>query len=102
MAGSSRSKHKPKLEPISLEELAGTTGMSGFCSFLAKPASVYARESEAPTLSGTPTLSETPSLSGSHPDAFASAAAAAAPAREADRTGSESHRVSEQPRVSEP
>ena len=30
MSGSSRSRQKPKLEPISLEELAGTTGMSGF------------------------------------------------------------------------
>ena len=30
MSGSSRSRHKHKLEPITLEELAGTTGMSGF------------------------------------------------------------------------
>lgn len=30
MSGNSRSRQKPKLEPISLEELAGTTGMSGF------------------------------------------------------------------------
>src|SRR4051794_28029286 len=30
MSGSSRSRPKPRLEPISLDELAGTTGMSGF------------------------------------------------------------------------
>jgi hypothetical protein len=30
MSGSSRSRQKHKLEPITLEELAGTTGMSGF------------------------------------------------------------------------
>jgi hypothetical protein len=30
MSGSSRSRPKPKLERISLDELAGTTGMSGF------------------------------------------------------------------------
>ena len=30
MSGSSRSQRKHKLEPITLEELAGTTGMSGF------------------------------------------------------------------------
>ena len=32
----SRSRQKRKLEPISIEELAGTTGMSGFCSFLTR------------------------------------------------------------------
>jgi hypothetical protein len=36
MSGSSRSRQKRKLEPISLEELAGTTGMSGFCTFLTR------------------------------------------------------------------
>jgi hypothetical protein len=40
MSGSSRSRQKRKLEPISLEELAGTTGMSGFCSFLTRDNSV--------------------------------------------------------------
>ena len=40
MSGSSRSRQKHKLEPISIEELAGTTGMSGFCSFLTRDASV--------------------------------------------------------------
>src|SRR3954451_18508592 len=36
----SRSRQKRKLEPISIEELAGTTGMSGFCSFLTRDTSV--------------------------------------------------------------
>lgn len=36
----SRSRPKRKLEPISIEELAGTTGMSGFCSFLTRDNSV--------------------------------------------------------------
>ena len=36
----SRSRQKRKLEPISIEELAGTTGMSGFCSFLTRDGSV--------------------------------------------------------------
>lgn len=36
----SRSRQKRKLEPISIEELAGTTGMSGFCSFLTRDSSV--------------------------------------------------------------
>jgi hypothetical protein len=40
MSGSSRSRQKRKLEPISLEELAGTTGMSGFCTFLTRDTSV--------------------------------------------------------------
>src|SRR5579862_60690 len=40
MSGSSRSRSKRKLEPISIEELAGTTGMSGFCSFLTRDSSV--------------------------------------------------------------
>src|SRR5579883_738779 len=40
MSGSTRSRQKRKLEPISLEELAGTTGMSGFCTFLTRDASV--------------------------------------------------------------
>jgi hypothetical protein len=40
MSGSTRSRQKRKLEPISLEELAGTTGMSGFCSFLTRDNSV--------------------------------------------------------------
>jgi hypothetical protein len=40
MSGSSRSRQKRKLEPISIEELAGTTGMSGFCSFLTRDAAV--------------------------------------------------------------
>lgn len=40
MSGSSRSRQKRKLEPISIEELAGTTGMSGFCSFLTRDPSV--------------------------------------------------------------
>jgi hypothetical protein len=53
MSGSSRSRQKRKLEPISIEELAGTTGMSGFCSFLTRDASVSvpvldALESSAP------------------------------------------------------
>jgi hypothetical protein len=40
MSGSSRSRSKHKLEPISIEELAGTTGMSGFCTFLTRDSSV--------------------------------------------------------------
>src|SRR5271157_229038 len=40
MSGSTRSRQKRKLEPISIEELAGTTGMSGFCSFLTRDNSV--------------------------------------------------------------
>jgi hypothetical protein len=40
MSANSRSRQKRKLEPISIEELAGTTGMSGFCSFLTRDASV--------------------------------------------------------------
>jgi hypothetical protein len=36
----SRSRQKRKLEPISIEELAGTTGMSGFCSFLTRDVSI--------------------------------------------------------------
>ena len=40
MSGSTRSRQKRKLEPISLEELAGTTGMSGFCTFLTRDTSV--------------------------------------------------------------
>jgi hypothetical protein len=36
----SRSRQKRKLEPISIEELAGTTGMSGFCSFLTRDSSI--------------------------------------------------------------
>lgn len=40
MSGSSRSRQKHKLEPISIEELAGTTGMSGFCTFLTRDNSV--------------------------------------------------------------
>jgi hypothetical protein len=36
----SRSRQKRKLEPISLEELAGATGMSGFCTFLTRDNSV--------------------------------------------------------------
>ena len=39
MSGSTRSRQKHKLEPISIEELAGTTGMSGFCSFLTRDSS---------------------------------------------------------------
>jgi hypothetical protein len=35
----SRSRQKRKLEPISIEELAGATGMSGFCTFLTRDAS---------------------------------------------------------------
>src|SRR5579872_902183 len=40
MSGSTRSRQKRKLEPISIEELAGTTGMSGFCTFLTRDSSV--------------------------------------------------------------
>lgn len=40
MSGSTRSRQKRKLEPISIEELAGTTGMSGFCTFLTRDNSV--------------------------------------------------------------
>lgn len=39
MSGS-RSRQKRKPEPISLEELAGATGMSGFCSFLTRDAQI--------------------------------------------------------------
>lgn len=40
MSDSSRSRRKHKLEPISLEELANTTGMSGFVSFLTRDQTV--------------------------------------------------------------
>jgi hypothetical protein len=40
MSGSTRSRQKHKLEPISIEELAGTTGMSGFCTFLTRDNSI--------------------------------------------------------------
>jgi hypothetical protein len=40
MSGQTKSRQKHKLEPISIEELAGTTGMSGFCSFLTRDATV--------------------------------------------------------------
>jgi hypothetical protein len=40
MSGSIRSRQKRKLEPISIEELAGTTGMSGFCTFLTRDSSI--------------------------------------------------------------
>ncbi len=36
MSASSRSRQKHKLEPITLEELAGTTGMSGFGSLFTR------------------------------------------------------------------
>lgn len=36
----SRSRQKRKLEPISIEELAGTTGMSGFCTFLTRDSQI--------------------------------------------------------------
>lgn len=62
MSDSSRSRRKRKLEPISIEELAGTTGMSGFCTFLTRDTSVsvpalegIVKESSAP-LSGAPFL----------------------------------------------
>jgi hypothetical protein len=54
MSGSTRSRQKRKLEPISIEELAGTTGMSGFCTFLTRdnsvavPALDHLGESSAP------------------------------------------------------
>ena len=57
MNGSSRSRQKRKLEPISIEELAGTTGMSGFCTFLTRDNSVavpaldrFEEQSSAPDL----------------------------------------------------
>jgi hypothetical protein len=40
MSGSVKSRQKRKPEPISLEELAGTTGMSGFCSFLTRDSAI--------------------------------------------------------------
>src|SRR5215831_9459653 len=40
MSANSRSRQKRKLEPISIEELAGATGMSGFCTFLTRDSSV--------------------------------------------------------------
>jgi len=36
MSASSRSRHRRKLEPITVEELANTAGMSGFCTFLTR------------------------------------------------------------------
>ena len=66
MSGSTRSRQKRKLEPISIEELAGTTGMSGFCTFLTRDTSVpvpaldglsgAASEVEVPTESGAPVI----------------------------------------------
>jgi hypothetical protein len=47
MSGSTRSRQKRKLEPISIEELAGTTGMSGFCTFLTRDSSVRVPALEA-------------------------------------------------------
>jgi hypothetical protein len=51
----SRSRQKRKLEPISLEELAGATGMSGFCSFLTRDASI-----PVPALDGVETGAPVP------------------------------------------
>src|SRR5579863_5342194 len=71
MSGSTRSRQKRKLEPISIEELAGTTGMSGFCTFLTRDASVP-----------VPVLDHLDSLDSSAPDIAApetTAPAATAP-----------------------
>jgi hypothetical protein len=74
----SRSRQKRKLEPISIEELAGATGMSGFCTFLTRDAStavpaldalesdalsITAPEPSAPELSAPETIAlESPAL----------------------------------------
>lgn len=59
MSGSSRSRQKRKLEPISIEELAGTTGMSGFCSFLTRDASVEVPALDHFTETGSSALDST-------------------------------------------
>jgi hypothetical protein len=56
MSGSSRSRQKRKLEPISIEELAGTTGMSGFCTFLTRDASVRVPALEGLLETGAPVM----------------------------------------------
>lgn len=55
MAGGSRSKRKHNLEPISLEELAGTTGMSGFVAFLQKIPATEAAPGTTLTTTADPT-----------------------------------------------
>ena len=54
MAGSSKSRRKGKLEPISYDELLGSAGMSGFLSFL----NVKAPAAGAPTLPSEPEYSK--------------------------------------------
>lgn len=111
MSGSTRSRQKRKLEPISLEELAGTTGMSGFCTFLTRNASVPVpvldrldaespAEPEALSQSGAPVL-PAPVLPA--PDIGASVSAArvgAAPAPTAPVSSAPSQRhTPAQPRI---
>jgi len=71
MSGSTRSRQKRKLEPISLEELAGTTGMSGFCTFLTRDSAV-----PVPALDGA----EPSTPESSAPESTASVPAAPVPA----------------------
>jgi hypothetical protein len=59
MSGPTKSRQKHKLEPISIEELAGTTGMSGFCSFLTRDATVSVPVLDHLVETGAPDLSAT-------------------------------------------
>ena len=75
MTGSNaRSRRKSKLEPISLAELAETPGMSGFCSFLTRPADQPvpaldgSAEGDTPPVGNAPGVEETAAaLTGSTP-----------------------------------
>jgi hypothetical protein len=62
MTSSSRSRRKPKLEPISLAELADTPGMSGFCTFLTRTSdqAVPVLDQPLSTQSETPPVSNAP------------------------------------------
>src|SRR5215472_5060251 len=62
MSGSSRSrrKPKPKLEPISYEEMLGTAGMSGFVSFLNVTPAGAAKPQDLPPNAGISHPDEAP------------------------------------------
>ena len=74
MSGTTKSRQKHKLEPISLEELAGTTGMSGFCSFLTRDNSV-----PVPVLDQLPAESGAPDSTSAAPPEPAGPATVPAP-----------------------
>jgi hypothetical protein len=92
MSGSSRSRQKHKLEPISLEELAGTTGMSGFCTFLTRDNSVAVPALDGMEI-GAPDLTAPDSAAPAIPAPDPSAPTVSAPETSApDVTALESHK----------